>query len=132
MDVDRIWENKKQLHAITGLSTHEIEEILVEFEHELKKLGRLKKSGRPSKIGLKSAFLMLMMFYRHYLPLEAMGALFDLDDSNVKRWIEDGERSLKLILLKKNLHHLIVVKTEKKPPKHWSPDAKFISMALNS
>jgi Helix-turn-helix of DDE superfamily endonuclease len=134
MDIERIWASDKQLHAVTGLTRKEVDEIIVEFEMELKNLGRLNPdgNGRPAKIELKGAFLMLMMYYRHYLSLDAMGALFDLDNSNVKRWLVDAEVSLKVILVKKNLHHLIAPKTEKGPPKHWNQNAKFISMVLNS
>ena len=133
MDVDRIFNNDKQMHAVTGLTRQEVNAVIFDFEKELEAIGKIgpQKTGRPSKYGVKGSFLMLMMYYRHYLTFDAMGALFDLDNSNVKRWIEIGESTLKVILEKKNLSHLIAPRKKKKPPKHWGADARYISMVLN-
>ena len=116
MDVQRILNNEKQLTSLTGLTFDMLEEILPEFKLELQKMGHLnsQKIGRPSKLGINGVILLLMMHIRHYMPFDAIGALFDLDDSNAKRWIDDSVKALKSILEKKNLHHLIAPKKERK------------------
>ena len=121
MDVDRIWLNENQLHALTGLTKKEAEDIFTSFNEEFEARESEFKGpgGRPKKLETKSIFVMLMMFYRHYISMEALGALFDLNDSNVKRWSDDAQGMLKKVLKKKNYSHLIVPdhkRKSRKPP----------------
>jgi hypothetical protein len=134
MDVARIWSNEKQLHALTGLTKIEALEILPLFEMELKQKGRLnfQDGGRPAKLDANGILLMLMMFYRHYDTLEALGALFDLNDSNVKRWIDSSEQALKNVLEKKSLSHLIAPIRKSQSRKPLSNNERSISMGLSS
>ena len=103
MDVDRIWHNENQLHALTGLTKKEAEDIFTSFEEEFEARESQFKGpgGRPKKLDTRSIFVMLMMFYRHYISMEALGALFNLNDSNVKRWSDDAQGMLKKVLKKR-------------------------------
>lgn len=105
MDVERIWSNEKQLHALTGLRLLEAVDLLKSFqsEIELKKEQAKGPGGSAAKLSDKEIFVMLMIYFRHYISLEALGALFDLDDSNVKRWIDEAQSMLLLLLKKKEL-----------------------------
>ena len=134
MDVMRIWSNENQLHALTGMTMIEATEVLPLFTNELNKLGHLnsESGGRPAKLDNKGIFLMVMMFYRHYDTLEALGAMFDLSDSNVKRWIDCSEKSLKLALEKKSLSHLIAPQTKMTSSKPLSETRKTILMGLSN
>jgi len=134
MDVTRIWSNEKQLHALTGMTKNEASEILPLFEEELKNLGRLNSisGGRPSKLDSKGILLMVLMFYRHYDTLEALGAMFNLSDSNVKRWIDSSEKALKTTLAKKNLSHLIVPKKKVTSSNHLNDKRKYILTELSN
>lgn len=134
MDIVRIWNNESQLKALTGLSKLEMSEIMADFEEGLisRSNGARGSGGRPPKLDSKGIVLMLMMFYRHYLTLEAIAALFDLDDSNVKRWLDTSEEILYGVLEKKSLLHLIARSKGKKPENHFRGRARSISMALNS
>ena len=75
---------------------------------------------------------MLMMFYRHYISMEALGALFNLNDSNVKRWSNDAQGMLKKVLKKKNYSHLIVPDHKRKSRKPLNDTEKSILMGLNN
>lgn len=134
MDIVRIWGNENQLHTLTGLTKIEATEVLPLFEVELKQLGRLntQEGGRPPKLDAKGIFLMLMMFYRHYMPIEGLGALFDLSDSNVKRWIDSSEVALRSVLEKKSLSHLIAPTRENPSMKPLSDNGKSILMGLSN
>jgi hypothetical protein len=134
MDIDRIWANENQLHALTGLTTVEAQDLLFAFQEALTQQESDKRSagGRPPKLNMKSAFVMLMMFFRHYITLEAVGALFDLDDSNVKRRIDQAQKTLRLILKKKNFSHLIVANQKRLSRKPLNSREKSILTALNS
>jgi hypothetical protein len=134
MDIFRIWNNESQLHSLTGLTKNEAEEILPEFEIEMNHLGHLNSAtpGRPAKHDVKGILIMMMMFYRHYITLEGLAAIFDLNNSNVKRWIESAQLAIKTVLEKKSLSHLIAPDQKKKSPEHLSDIGKSISMALNS
>ena len=134
MDVARIWSNEKQLHALTGMTKNEASEILPVFEEELKNLGRLNSAsgGRPSKLDSKGILLMLLMFYRHYDTLEALGAMFNLSDSNVKRWIDSSEKALKTTLVKKNLSHLILPKKKVTSSKPLHNKKKYMLTELSN
>ena len=134
MDVARIWSNENQLHALTGMTKNEATEVLPVFTDELNNLGHLNSvsGGRPSKLDNKGILLMLLMFYRHYDTLEALGAMFDLSDSNVKRWIDSSEKALKLALAKKNLSHLIAPRQKAKSSNHLSNKRKSILTELSN
>ncbi len=134
LDVARIWEIEDQLYALTGLTKNEACELLEDVEAELKEMGHLRslQGGRPAKLEIKGIFVMLMMYYRHYLTLEALGALFNLNDSNVKRWIDSSEAALRTALAKKNLSHLIAPNRARPSRPPLSSIGKSISMALNS
>jgi len=134
MDIHRIWNNDNQLHALTGLTKAEAIDLLQEFEHELKNKKDQKEGngGRPAKLDNKGIFVMFMMFFRHYITFEALGALFDLNDSNVKRWIDVAQPTLKEVLKKKNYSHLIVPPQKKKSRRPLNNNEKSIWMALNN
>lgn len=133
MDTVRIWNNANQLKALTGLEKVEAEEIVHGFRKELEALGHYPEggNGRPAKHGPEGVFLLLMMYYRHYITLEALGALFDLSDSNVKRWISESEKALRDTLEKKSLSHLLPKLPPRISGKPFPPREKSISMALN-
>lgn len=134
MDVIRIWNNDTQLHSLTGLTKYEAMNLLPDFESEMNQLGRLNSAtpGRPAKLDVKGVLILMMMFYRHYITLDALAALFDLDNSNVKRWIESSEIALKTVLEKKSLSHLIAPDQKQKSSQPLSSNGKYISMVLNS
>jgi len=134
MDTARIWSNSSQLKALTGLEMDEAKELVENFRCELSCMGHVHGTlgGRPPKHSPEGIFLMLMMYYRHYLTLEALGALFDLNDSNVKRWITDSENALRQILEKKSLSHLIAKPPSKSSLKSSHARKNSISMALNN
>lgn len=132
MDIERIWNNEKQLISLTGTTKAEINLIDSEIRIELIKMGHFGSMGRPPKVGIREVILMLLMNYRHNLPLDAIGALFGLDNSNVKRWIADTEEAFITVLEKKDLHHLLEMKRKSRLKKDLNPVKKSILMALNS
>lgn len=134
MDIDRIWANENQLHALTGLTIIEAQDLLSAFQEALtqQESDKTGAGGRPPKLNMKGAFVMLMMFFRHYITLEAVGALFDLDNSNVKRRIDQAQKTLRLILKKKNFSHLIVANQKRLSRKPLNSSEKSILTALNS
>ncbi len=87
MDVARIWVSEKQFHALTGLTKSNAYDLLADFEEGLKEIGFLKEegAGRRQRLDSKGLLLMLLMYYKHYDSLESLGALFNLNASNVKR-----------------------------------------------
>ena len=103
MDVDRIWNHENQLHALTGLTKVEADDIFESFKEEFEARERQFKGpgGRPKKLDTRGIFVMLLMYYRHYISMEALGALFNINDSNVKRWSDDAQRMLKEVLKKR-------------------------------
>ena len=134
MDIDRIWMNENQLHALTGLTKKEAEDLLISFREEFEAREKHHKGpgGRPKKLDTRDIFVMLMMFLRHYISMEALGALFNINDSNVKRWSDDAQRMLKDVLKKKNYSHLIVPENKKKSRKPLNNTEKSILMGLNN
>ena len=104
MDTNRIWNNSEQLKSLTGLSKDEAEDLIVDFSSALESIKKKSNmpGGRPPKYDAKGILIMLMMYYRHYITYEAIGALFDLNGSNIKRWVDDAEKSLRVSLAKKN------------------------------
>lgn len=134
MDVIRIWNNESQLRALTGLTIREAADIFPEFEAEMHSRGHLNSAtpGRHAKLDVKGVLIMMMMFYRTYMPLDCLAALFNLNNSNVKRWIDSAQIALKAVLEKKSLSHLIAPDQKKKSPEHLTDIGRSISMALNS
>ncbi len=134
MDVSRIWNNESQLRALTGLTMREASSILPDFEAEMQTRGHLNSAtpGRPTKLDGKGVLIMMMMFYRTYMTLDALAALFNLNNSNVKRWIDSAQIALKSVLEKKSLSHLIAQDQKKKSPECLTDIGKSISMALNN
>ena len=104
MDVARIWDSEKQFHALTGITKSKAYDILDDFEKGLQEIGYLKDKGpgRVQRFDSKGLLLMLLMYYKHYDSLESLGALFNLNVSNVKRWIDRSEKILEQVLLKKS------------------------------
>ena len=134
MDIFRIWNNESQLRALTGLTKQEADDILPDFEIEMQARGHLNSGtrGRPAKLDSKGVLVMTMMFYRTYMTLEGLAALFNLNNSNVKRWTDSAQIAIKIVLEKKSLSHLIAPNQKKKSPEHLTDIGKSISMALNS
>lgn len=134
MDVDRLWSNENQLHALTGLTKMEAEDLFISFKDEFETMEGQHRGpgGRPKKLDIKAIFVMLMMFYRHYISMEALGALFNLNNSNVKRWSDDAQKMLKDVLKKKNYSHLIVPDQRRKSRKPLNDMEKSILTGLNS
>jgi len=134
MDLNRIWANENQLKALTGLTKIEADDLLIAFRDEIKLRNSQKRGpgGRPPKLDTKGIFIMLMMLYRHYISIEALGAIFNLNASNVKRWLDDAQGILKEILKKKNFSHLIVPKDQRKLRKPLNSTEKSILMGLNN
>ena len=108
------------------------------FEYSSKNLKEDEKSknavneGRPPKLDNKALFMMLMIFYRHYPTFELLAFMFELNVSNVKRWIVRCELTLKSVLAKKNFSHLIVPNHDLKSREPLSDAGKSILMALNN
>lgn len=135
-ETNKIWASDEKLKITTGLNIKEANLVFEAFENELQKIRRPKSKnsnvGRPSKLNPKEIFLMLMIFIRHYQTYELLSVTFDIDASNVKRWIDDAHMALGEVLVKKNFHHLLLVdheKLSKSALKNWE---KSILMDLNS
>jgi hypothetical protein len=134
IDVKNIWKTEKNLKIATGLSIEEADELVAEFENEMKIQKSLTTTtgGRPAKLDFRDVFLMFMLFYRHYVTFELLGLLFEVDGSTAKRSVSDSERIIKDILEKKSLSHLIAQSQEANSRPPLSSAGKYISMVLNS
>ena len=129
---DEIWTSNQKFKIATGLEIKEAELLLEDFADLLYKRRHPKSNaGRPSKLELKDIFLMLLVFIRQYVTLEFLGLVFDLNASNVKRWIDDSYEVLGEILVKKNFAHLIVLDHERIHNSALNDSEKFILMELN-
>lgn len=135
-DMDGIWSSDKKLKIATGLNIKEATFIFEDFNEEFKKIRRPNnnnsKVGRPSKLNSKEIFLMLMIFVRHYPTYEFLSLIFNIDVSNVKRWIEDSHEALGNVLVKKNFARLIRVNQKKLQESDLNNSEKFILMELNN
>ena len=134
MNIENTWNNESLLQAATGLTKIEAEDILIDFSKELdfgKDLQK-KPEGRPKKLDNRGLFLLLMLYYRHYPTFDLLAVVFELDSSNIKRWIDRSEQTLRTVLAKKNFSHLIAPDQKRKSRKHLSDNGKSISMALSS
>jgi len=138
MNIKNTWKNEKLLHTATGLTKPEAEDLLADFSRELEgsvneiRKDNLNVGGRPAKLDDKGLFLMLMLFYRHYPTFDLLAVVFELSSSNVKRWVDRSESTLKSVLAKKNFSHLIAPDQKRKSRKPLSDNEKSISMALSS
>ena len=66
------------------------------------------------------------------ITLEAVGALFNLDDSNAKRRISEAQKTLKSILKKRNFSHLIVPSQKRLSRGPLNDNEKSILTGLNN
>ena len=138
MNIQKTWDDEKLLKAATGLTKMEAAELLVDFSTEMAARNQSTNTtqsypgGRPAKLDDRGLFMMLMLFYRHYPTIDLLAVMFELNSSNVKRWIDRCEDLLKAVLAKKNLSHLIAPDPERTSKKPLSDNEKFISMALNN
>jgi Helix-turn-helix of DDE superfamily endonuclease len=97
MSYARLSNKPLLFRSLTGLEISEFNAIYGEIEstyngHERKLLSRRKRerkvgAGRPFKLKAKERFLMLLVYYRLYITYTLSGFLFDLDQSNVYRFI---------------------------------------------
>lgn len=135
-DIKDIWSSDSKMKIATGLDISECNIIFENFEQELKKVRHKNNPkstvGRPAKLTIKEIFLMLMIFIRHYPTYELLSVIFDIDTSNVKRWIDDSHMVLGNILVKKNFAHLISLNQERLSKSALKKSEKFILMELNN
>lgn len=129
MNIEKTWGDEQLLLSVTGLTKTEAVEVLNDFQQEFLSATRL---GRPPKLDTKSIFMMVLIFYRQYPTLEFLSFIFDIDKSNVKRWIDAAGAMIKDILVKKNLSHILQPIPEVLQRGPSNEVEKFISMALNS
>ena len=134
MNIENTWRDEKLLHAPTGLMNAEDEDLLIDFSKELNlgKNGKNISDRRPKKLDNKGLFLMLILYYRHYPTFDLLAVVFELNSSNIKRWVDRSEKALKTVLAKKNLSHLIAPDQKQRSRKPLSNNEKSISMALSS
>lgn len=113
MNVAKIWEDEKQLRVVTGLTLEEAAEIIDDFSLAIGDidLHYASAEGRPRKLSHRELFVLVMMFFRHYPTYELLAVLFELNASNVKRWVDRSSTALRGVLAKKNFSHLLVRQT---------------------
>lgn len=135
-EIDGVWSSDKKLKIMTGLTLKEADLVFEDFNEELKKIRRPEnpnsKIGRPPKLNSREIFLMVMIFIRHYPTYEFLSVIFNIDVSNVKRWIEDSYKALGTVLVKKNFAHLIVLNQKKLQESDLNNSEKSILMELNN
>ena len=135
LDLNGIWSSDKKFKISTGLTIEEASHILEDFEQNLKEDRRKdenSKVGRPAKLESKDIFLMLLIFIRHYPTFEFLSVIFDIDVSNVKRWIEASYKVLGGVLVKKSFAHLIVLNHQRLQESALNNSEKRILMELNN
>ncbi len=135
-DIDGIWTSDKKLKIMTGLNIKESGLIFKDFSEELIKIRRSEKTylgvGRPSKLDSREIFLMVLIFIRHYPTYEFLSVIFNIDVSNVKRWIESSYMALGNVLIKKNFAHLIVMDQKKLQESDLNNSERSILTELNN
>lgn len=134
-DLNGIWSSNKKFKISTGLSLEDASHIFKDFElllNEKRKKNSNKNIGRPAKLSVKDIFLMLLIFIRHYPTFEFLSVIFDLDVSNVKRWIDDSHDVLGDVLVKKNFAHLIALNHQRLQETDLGNSEKHILMELNN
>jgi hypothetical protein len=105
LSYDRLSEKPLLFKSFTGLTVQEFDDIYNNkiakryHNYELKRLSSKRKdvrarksgAGRPFKLDIKDRFLMLLVYYRLYITYTLAGFLFDLDQSNLCRDIQNIE-----------------------------------------
>ena len=91
----RLRKNPNAFRRLTGVTPEKFDEVFRQLipVYEVwntKRLTRPKRKrkiggGRPFDLGLEDRLLMLLMYYRTYVPHVFLGFLFGIDDSNVGR-----------------------------------------------
>lgn len=94
-NTDRLLRSPSTFRRLTGLTpvafTRLLAEVTMAEEHErarqANRTGRQRKAGagRKTTLVLADRLLMLLIYYRTYVPHTFLGFLFGLDDSNVSR-----------------------------------------------
>lgn len=107
--VKRLSSQPKHFQAFTGLKVEQYEEVLAGLRpvyaklqrKRLKKVDRQRKAGggRKFELGIEERLLLTLMYLRLYVSQTLLGYMFDLDDSNVSREINERMMpSLKAVL----------------------------------
>ena len=138
MNIENTWNDPSQLLSVTGLTKAEADELLQDFSDEIQKSTSNRKNvnsereGRPAKLDNRALFLMLMIYFRHYPTLDIMSFMFEISTSNVKRWLDRCEETIRTVLAKKNFFHLIAQDQEKISRKPLSETGKYILTELSN
>lgn len=138
MNIENTWNDANQLLSVTGLTKSEADELLQDFSDEIKNLNLSLKNassereGRPAKLDNRALFLMLMIYFRHYPTLDIMSFMFEISTSNVKRWLDRCEETIRTVLAKKNFSHLIAQDQERISREPLSETGKYILTELNN
>lgn len=95
ISVERFRRSPKAFTRLVGLSPTQFDEVLTNLENTWQEAerARLSKRERINKIGAGNRYkldvagmlLMTLIYLRHYLTMEFLGVLFDLDRANVCR-----------------------------------------------
>lgn len=107
--VKRLSRQPRHFQTFTGLKVEQFEEVLTVLRpvyaklrrERLKKPRRARKvgGGRKFELGLEERLLLTLMYLRLYVSQTLLGYMFDLDDSNVSREINQRMMpSLKQVL----------------------------------
>lgn len=109
LTVKKLKRKPEQFHAFTGLTPQEFDKLLAGVEpvyqgreqarHEKDDRRRQVGGGHPFTLPLAERLLMTLMYFRVYLTQGLLGFLFDLDDSNVGREINQRMRPVLLQVL---------------------------------
>jgi hypothetical protein len=105
----RLSRQAKHFQTFTGLKVEQFEEVVVAVRpvyakvqrERLKRSKRQRKAGggRKFELGLEERLLLTLMYLRLYVSQTLLGYMFDLDDSNVSREINERMMpSLKQVL----------------------------------
>ena len=134
MNVTKIWEDKKQLKVVTGLTLDEANEIIHDFSSAIGEIDLRYETpeGRPRKLTHRELFILVMMFFRHYPTYDLLAVLFELNSSNVKRWVDRCSEALQEVLAKKNFSHLLARQTTPKSAPSSTIERKSILTALSN
>lgn len=97
ISMDRFRRYPKMFTRLVGLSPQQFDELLHELEGAWEEAERARLSARTRKnrigagnrykLALDGMLLMTLIYLRHYLTMEFLGVLFDLDRANVCRII---------------------------------------------
>ncbi|MDR0631723.1 MAG: transposase family protein [Holosporaceae bacterium] len=89
----RLCNQRVNFTRLTGVKVEEFREIVAIVRLEWDKLQSQKKvSGRNSHLKtLEDEVLLVLIYYRFYVPHEFLGYLFNLDNSNICRHLQKVE-----------------------------------------